>query len=203
MRGSLVRVQQDPMLERWLTNTYYTFLINPALFFFRKIHPLWITLLATISGICAAIAIHTPLLALLLMVLSGYFDSLDGAIARSFHKQSKAGAACDIISDRIVESSIIIALFTIDHSRAIFCLMMLASVLICITSFLVVAIFSANNSSKSFYYSPGLIERPEAFCFFAAMLLLPSLFIPLAIMFTLAVFATAFIRLFAFIFSNK
>lgn len=191
------------MLERWLTKKYQVFLINPALLFFSKVHPLWLTLLASIFGIFAACAIGTAWLALPLLILSGYLDSLDGAVARLYQKQSSIGAACDIVSDRIVESAIIIALFTLDPTRAYLCLTMLASVLICITSFLVVAIFSENESKKSFHYSPGLIERPEAFCFFASMILFPKLFTPLAALFTLAVFATAIMRLFAFIFSNK
>ena len=66
------------------------------------------------------------------------------------------------------------------------------------TSFLVVGIFSENKSQKGFHYSPGLMERPEAFLFFAMMMLLPTLFSALALLFTFLVFLTAGLRVLEF-----
>ena len=68
----------------------------------------------------------------------------------------------------------------------------------CITAFLVVGIFSAKEGEKSFYYSPGLVERAEAFLFFIAMMLLPNYFNQLAYSFILLVFITALFHLFQF-----
>lgn len=76
---------------------------------------------------------------------------------------------------------------------------MLSSVLLCITSFLVVGIFSQNTTEKSFYYSPGLIERFEAFLFFSLMMFLPGIFSYLAYAFSGLVLMTALIRMAQFL----
>ena len=73
---------------------------------------------------------------------------------------------------------------------------MLGSVLICITSFLVVAIVSDNQSEKSFYYSPGLMERAEAFIFFILMIWLPQYFSFLSMSFIILVSYTALKRVY-------
>ena len=75
---------------------------------------------------------------------------------------------------------------------------MLGSILLCVTSFLVVGIFSENSSKKGFYYSPGLIERLEAFIFFICMLVLPMYFEALSIIFTILVVMTTVIRVMQF-----
>ena len=75
---------------------------------------------------------------------------------------------------------------------------MLMSILICITSFLVVGIFSPNTSEKGFFYSPGFIERGEAFLFFIVMAIFPSLFPFFSLLFFSLVFLTALIRLVQF-----
>ena len=72
---------------------------------------------------------------------------------------------------------------------------MLGSVFICVTSFLIVSLFIPNTGEKSFHYSPGIIERAEAFFFFSLMILLPQYFTVLSLIFSLLVFLTAFIRI--------
>jgi archaetidylinositol phosphate synthase len=79
--------------------------------------------------------------------------------------------------------------------RGWLCLIMLSATLCCVTSFLVVGIFSENNTSKSFYYSPGLMERFEAFLFFIAMILWPTAFLLLAIAYIGLVGVTTLIRI--------
>jgi phosphatidylglycerophosphate synthase len=138
-------------------------------------------------------------IAVLCLALSGFLDTLDGSIARHTQRASPKGAALDIISDRVVEFVIILSLFLIDPaSRALPSLFMLGSVLICITSFLIVGIFTQNESQKSFHYSPGLMERAEAFIFFAAMILFPLAFPVLSALFSLLVAITALIHIFQF-----
>lgn len=124
---------------------------------------------------------------------------LDGSLARHQNKTSPIGAALDITADRLVEFAIILGLFLIDpHKRGLLCLLMLGSVLLCITTFLVVGIFSENQSEKGFHYSPGLMERTEAFAFFALMMLFPIYFTPLAAIFSALTFFTAGKRLYEF-----
>lgn len=155
-----------------------------------------ITLLACFFGVLTLPLLQVSAwLAAGALLVSGYLDTLDGTIARAQGRTSPAGAALDILCDRVVECAVVIGLFLVDPARAVLCLAMLASILLCVTSFLVVGVFSANESEKSFHYSPGLIERCEAFLFFLAMMLLPKLFTPLAALFTLLVTLTAVIRM--------
>ncbi len=136
-----------------------------------------------------------PYLAFTLLIITGYLDILDGSVARAVGYPSSIGAVLDIVSDRIVEFSVIVGLFAVDPvSRGLICLLMSGSVLICITSFLVVGIFVPNTGEKSFHYSPGLMERSEAFLFFGLMMLFPSLFMWLGILFVVLVALTAVIR---------
>lgn len=160
----------------------------------------------TFAALVAGIAV-IPMLAwgsvgaaIVLLLLSGYLDTLDGSLARATKRSTAAGAVFDIVSDRIVEFAVVMALYSVDTgTRALGCLLMLGSILVCITSFLVVGIFSANEGEKSFHYDPGLMERTEAFLFFGLMILLPGLFPWLAIAFSFLVALTALIRVCAFL----
>ena len=161
------------------------------------------TVVGGIIGVSAlpALALGLPLLALGLIVFSGYLDTLDGSLARHQQKTTPHGAALDIVSDRAVEfARLFLGLYCVDPmSRGLPAILMLGSVLICVTSFLIVGLFSENSSEKSFHYSPGLVERAEAFLIFAAMILFPSSFIFLTYLFSFLVFLTAAIRMVQFI----
>jgi phosphatidylglycerophosphate synthase len=128
-------------------------------------------------------------------VCSGYLDTLDGSVARAYGSSSEIGGALDIVVDRIVESAVIFALYLIDPTRGILCFLMLFANLICITSFLVVGIFTQEHSNKSFFYHPGLIERAEAFIFYALMIIFPSFFNLLSYSYIILVLLSAFLHL--------
>lgn len=183
------------MIEAYVKPAYQKYFLNPILSyrFTRKFTPNTITFLSLLTGVCImpALYMHQPIIASLLLLLSGYFDTLDGALARKTHQSSAVGTVFDIMSDRMVECSIVIGLCSIDPAgRGIWALLMVCSMLICITSFLVVGIFAQNQSEKSFHYSPGLMERAEAFIIFALMIWLPAQFITLAGLFSLLVLWT-------------
>ena len=89
---------------------------------------------------------------------------LDGSLAR-LQNLVHLGTMLDILSDHFVESFIIIAIF-INQPQIWFGLLMMMSINVCISSFLLVGVFSQKESIKSFYYSPSLIERAEIFIFF-------------------------------------
>ncbi|MCH9745071.1 MAG: CDP-alcohol phosphatidyltransferase family protein [Gammaproteobacteria bacterium] len=188
------------MLEAYVRPLYQKIFVNPIMLFLDKFtdcDPNQITYFSMFCGIFSAVSImlHWPMLGLALLLLSGYCDSLDGSYARRKGVTSPHGAVLDIVGDRVVEFCIMFALFKLaPASRAIPAFFMLGSSLLCVTSFLVVGIFSENQTSKSFYYSRGIIERPEAFIFFALMIVLPHWFIPLAWAYTALVLLTAFIR---------
>lgn len=185
------------MIDSYLRSPYQTLLVDPLARHLQRLPPNLITLLSCLAGL--SVLLLPPLLAPLALLLSGYLDTLDGTLARLHKRTSPLGTALDITSDRLVEFATILALFLIDPTtRGLPCLLMLGAILLCITSFLVVGIFSQNTSSKSFHYSPGLIERAEAFLFFTALFLLPKFFPFLAYTFALLVFTTALIRLYQF-----
>lgn len=191
------------------TQTYYQKKITSPLAkssFLKGLSPSFISICALLSGVLIPVSyLHEKtFLALLFLLLSGFLDSLDGSLAREQKKTSPRGAVLDIFCDRCVESSIVFALFAYaPHERAFLSLLMMCSILLCITSFLVVGIFSQNESYKSFHYSPGLMERTEAFIFFFIMLLFPSTFPFLAISFSSLTLFTALFRLYQFIKLDK
>ncbi len=177
------------MIEKYLRDYYQKHLVEPVL---KHCHgvitPLQITLSGAIVGVLVLplLALNFPLLAIFMLLLSGYFDTLDGTLARHLGDESNWGCIVDITCDRVVETAVIFGLFSIDsHSRGLACLCILGSVLFCVTSFLVIGIFKEENpGKKSFFYHVGLIERAEAFAFFIAMILLPAHFATLAYSFS-------------------
>lgn len=169
----------------------------------RKVpaHPKALTFLGLLFGLLIPFSLSFGLssVAILFLALSGLFDILDGAVARYKNLSTEQGAVLDITCDRIVEFLVVLGLFLVDPvERGLLSLLMLGSILFCITTFLVVGIFSQNTTEKSFYYSPGLIERPEAFAFFALMMAFPKGFTILASLFTGLVILTGIIRVYQF-----
>lgn len=188
------------MLDSQARNFYQKICVEPMLRFLgkRRVSSAQLTLAACLFGIavCPLLAFKMNALAAIALLVSGYLDTLDGSLARHKKAASPLGAVFDITSDRLVEFSVIFGLFLLDPSaRALPALLMLGSVLLCITTFLVVGIFSQNSSEKSFHYSPGLIERTEAFILWLLMIFLPGYFSQLAYTFTALVFLTAVLHL--------
>ena len=175
------------MLEQKYRHYYQKILIDPVLNMGCKFSPTLITLLSGVVGllIIPAVYFHHPWLAVFLLALSGYLDTLDGSVARACNSSTQLGGALDIVVDRIVESSVIFALYLLDPSL------------------LVVGIFVEQNSNKSFFYHEGLIERAEAFIFYVLMILVPSFFTPLAYGYIILVLLSAFLHLRFFHFWHK
>lgn len=157
------------MIDSYFRQAYQKVFVEPILPFFNRLSPQTLTLSSCLLGliVCPLVIFDFPWIAFLALLLSGFLDTLDGSLARHLNLVSSKGAALDIVCDRIVEFAVIIGLFFVDaNARAFPSLIMLGSILLCITTFLVVGIFVENQSMKSFFYSPGLIERGEAFIFF-------------------------------------
>jgi archaetidylinositol phosphate synthase len=186
------------MLETKLRPLYQKICVDPiAKRLPASVQPHAITLLACLIGILTAPVLIAgyPVFACCLLLLSGYLDTLDGTLARLSNNSSSMGTLFDITADRIVEIAVVLGLFGIDAlNRSWLSLGMLSGILICVTTFLVVGIFSENISTKSFHYSPGLIERAEAFLFFIAMMLFPEYFTYLAILFIFLLLLTSMLR---------
>ncbi len=193
------------MLESVLRPLFDRLIFQPITHVLVKrtaVSPNTVTLLAAITGCAAGVFItkgHT-LLPLLLLILSGVCDCLDGCVSRAREQSSALGTVYDIVADRLVEFSLVAGFYAADPiHRAGVSIALLGSILLCVTSFLIVSLFSTqNNTQKSFHYSPGLIERPETFVFFGLMLVLPRYYKELAIVLTLLIALTTVIRLLQF-----
>lgn len=189
------------MLDGYLRPKLDKVLLEPLLSFpiFQRVHPILLTFCGLVLGVLVVPLYAYPCLAVLCLVLSGLLDMMDGSLARKRGLASPKGAALDIVADRVVEGAVVFSLFFVaPEERALDCLWMLVAILFCVTTFLVTAIFMDEESEKSFYYSPGLMERGEAFVFFALLLLVPSWFFVLSRLFTVLVLFTGCQRLFRF-----
>lgn len=191
------------MLERYVRPPFQTLFVNRLLPYLAKskwIKPNNLTLLSGGLGILfVPVYLHVGQgWAILVLLLSGYLDILDGALARALHQSSQLGCVLDIVTDRWVEFCVVLAFFWgAPETRGMICLFMLGSILLCVTSFLVVSLFSDPDTSsqgKSFHYSPGLMERPEAFFFFVLMIAFPAHFAVLGWTFCVLVCVTTGIR---------
>lgn len=189
------------MIDSYGRSLYQKVIVNPVLPIFSFLSPTTITYFALFAGISVLplLAVKYSGYAFAMLLLSGFLDTLDGSVARFKNQTTSFGTALDIMGDRMVEFSVILGLYLFyPEERALSCLLMLGSILFCITSFLVVGVFTQNNTEKSFHYSPGLIERAEAFIFFSIMILFPITFSIVSYLFSTLVLFTALIRLWQF-----
>lgn len=190
------------MIENYLRPRYQKFAVdNIAKRCSQYVTPNQLTVISCLTGISIlpALVFKQIGIAIVLLLCSGFLDTLDGTIARLQGSTTNFGTVLDILSDRLVEATIIIGLFLVaPEQRGLLTLCMLTSVLLCVSSFLVVGIFTPNASTKSFYYSPGIMERAEAFIFFGLMMVFPTQFTWLAILFSALVLLTACIRVYQF-----
>lgn len=205
---NLIHILNDgvkTMLEAYLRPKFQQYLVDPIARLITRTHtikPNHVTALSLVIGLFIPIALITNnhLLAIIALLISGYLDTLDGTLARIMERSSSIGALLDIVFDRVVEFAIIYGLYLQSPAhRSHIALLMLGSSYVCVTSFLVVGIFHQNDSKKSFFYSPGLMERPEAFLFFLLMIIIPSSFNILGSIYAVLVTYTAFRRVWEFI----
>lgn len=156
--------------------------INPiiefgAKFFIKcKLSANNVTFIALLIGLSTSIFIYfdMPIVAAILLWISGYLDAVDGAIARRSNTSSSFGTLLDIISDRLVEIGMIVAIgLKYEHVRFEL-IILLACILISMTVFLTVGALTEKKGMKSFYYQAGVAERSEGFIFFTIMFLFPS-----------------------------
>ncbi|MCH9770293.1 MAG: CDP-alcohol phosphatidyltransferase family protein [Gammaproteobacteria bacterium] len=192
------------MIELHIRPLYQKICVDPVVNLLRHqrfCSPLFITFLALLTGIACFIALYFGAMywAVATLIISGYLDTLDGSIARAQGAASPKGAVLDIVVDRIVEFLILLGLYFIaPETRALPIIWMMGASWVCVTSFLVVGVFTENKSHKGFHYSTGLMERFEAFLFFLLMILIPAWFMPLAWVYVALVLFTAAFRVYQF-----
>ncbi len=199
------------MIDKWLFKSKLNKLVENFVkrLFLKKITANQITVTALILGLLSAFSIFLSgiliwkieliICAGVLMILSFFFDALDGALARLL-EPTTFGGILDIFSDRTVEVFIIISLVTTDPLNLMWPgIFSLGAIVLCISMFLLIGSVIKENDlderKKVIYYRHGLIERSETFLFlFCITMLIPFRFLVLWI-FAGLVFLTAILRL--------
>lgn len=163
----------------------------------------FVTLIGLALGLGSAglIALGSPLLALLPLLLSRIADGLDGAVARATTK-TDFGGYLDIAADFLFYGAIPMAFVWSDPAaNGMAGAFLLTSFYFNGTSFLGFAILAEKKAMvtdargvKSLYFTGGLLEGTETIAFFVILCLLPGLFSPLAWVFGTLCFVTGLSR---------
>ena len=141
-----------------------------------KLTPNNVTILALLLGVSTSIFLYfdMQIIAVTLLWVSGYLDAVDGAMARRSNSSSSFGTLLDIVSDRIVEVSIVLVLGLKFVDVRYNLIVLTVCILMSMTIFLTVGALSEKKGVKSFYYQAGVAERSEGLIFFSFMILIPS-----------------------------
>ena len=161
-----------------------------------KLTPNNVTILALLLGISTSIFLYfdMQIIAVTLLWVSGYLDAVDGAMARRSNSSSSFGTLLDIVSDRIVEVSIVLVLGLKFVDVRYNLIVLTVCILMSMTIFLTVGALSEKKGVKSFYYQSGVAERSEGFIFFSLMILIPSYLGIITNIFSILIIITAIQR---------
>ncbi len=97
-----------------------------------------------------------------MLALSAALDAIDGTIARECAAPSALGGVFDLVSDRVVETAVIIGIAW-GHAELYFpALALVGSWYVNITVFLAVGAALERHGPKLIEYPPGILERTEA-----------------------------------------
>jgi phosphatidylglycerophosphate synthase len=138
----------------------------------------------------AAIVLRFDMLALALLAAGRMADGLDGAVARA-SRMTDRGGFLDITCDFIFYGSVPLAFALRDPALcAMPSAVLLAAFYANGASFLAFSAIAARRGMqtrtrgvKSLYFTTGLMEGTETIAFFAAFILFPGAFAPLAYLF--------------------
>ena len=161
-----------------------------------KLTPNNVTILALLLGVSTSIFLYfdMQIIAVTLLWVSGYLDAVDGAMARRSNSSSSFGTLLDIVSDRIVEVSIVLVLGLKFVDVRYNLIVLTVCILMSMTIFLTVGALSEKKGVKSFYYQAGVVERSEGFIFFSLMILIPSYLGIITNIFSILIIITAIKR---------
>jgi phosphatidylglycerophosphate synthase len=153
-------------------------------------------------GCAGAIVVERDLAALALLAAGRLADGLDGAVAR-VQGPTDRGGFLDITFDFIFYGAVPLAFALRDPAaNALPAAVLLAAFYANGASFLAFAALAAKRGlstevrgAKSLYFTVGLMEGSETIAFFAAFILAPTWFPPLALLFAALCFITCLSRL--------
>ena len=161
-----------------------------------KLTPNNVSILALLLGVSTSIFLYfdMQISAVTLLWVSGYLDAVDGAMARRSNSSSSFGTLLDIVSDRVVEVSIVLVLGLKFVDVRYNLIVLTVCILMSMTIFLTVGALSEKKGVKSFYYQAGVVERSEGFIFFSLMILIPSYLGIITNIFSILIIITAIQR---------
>jgi len=135
------------------------------------------TALALASGVGSGIALATQATGwgIVLLATSAALDAIDGTIARELGTPTVVGGIFDLVSDRIVETAVIIGIAWTHPELYFAALVLVASWYVNITAFLAVGAALERSGPKLIEYPPGILERSEAMIFFVALAAIESI----------------------------
>ena len=141
--------------------------------------PTQVTLMAAVLGLLgSALTLFGTfgfrMAALGIIIASSLLDILDGTVARATGRSSPLGAFLDLILDRIVEASFIMAFAFAFPATYCPAMAFLALVIINFSAFLLAGSLFPNTGKKSLHYEGGLVERTETIILFGLMLVFPG-----------------------------
>lgn len=174
--------------------------IEPGASLFEKIKwkPTHVTIAALIIGLIAAAGYLAGLpivLPVLLLWLSGYLDTVDGALARRTGHVTAIGTLLDIFFDRVVELTFI-AVFAIRHPESVSAqLFLTCAIVLSMTVFLTSGNLLKNTGVKTFRYQTGLMERTDGFIMFTIMMIFNAHMKYLTVIYAVLILITAMQRL--------
>jgi archaetidylinositol phosphate synthase len=169
-----------------------------ANFFLRlKMTPNNITVIGFLIGLLPFVFIYFDkyLITVLFLWISGFFDAVDGEMARISDNSTPFGTLMDVTFDRIVELGVILAIALKHPQFRLELLFLTAAIILSMTIFLTVGALSENKGSKSFYYQAGVAERTEGFLLFTLMILIPKHIALISNIFSILIAITAIQRM--------
>jgi archaetidylinositol phosphate synthase len=86
--------------------------IKPIATLFNKVNPNTVTVLSLVFCIGSGLffAMRLPIIAGILLLIGGFFDVLDGAVARENNRVTDFGGVLDSVSDRYADSAVFVGI---------------------------------------------------------------------------------------------
>jgi len=137
--------------------------------------PSALTHAALVSGIAsgALFWFDRSWLALLVLVVSGALDAVDGRVARLGPGPTPWGGVLDLTFDRVVEAAVLLGIAVPRPQLHLPALVLATTWYVNLCVFLAVGAASERQPSKLIHYPPGILERGEALVFATIVVALP------------------------------
>jgi archaetidylinositol phosphate synthase len=118
--------------------------------------------------------------ALLMLVLSGLIDAIDGRVARLGPGATPWGGVLDLTFDRLVEVAVLLGIALPKKQWHLPALILACTWYVNLCVFLAVGAASETRSEKVIHYPPGLVERTDGLLFALIIVFAPR-FAPVAL----------------------